>query len=290
MTASLTSAHAALGAGSSALWIALIIAVLATVDLLLVYRRPESLTVFRAAGWTALWTAGGFLFGGGLYAASDSESGQSFFVGFLFEKLLFVGNVFLIARVVSASGWRGDHEQHLVFWSSVGAWLIRGPVIATSVALVHLSPLVVYFFGVVSFAAGALLIVTRRGHGPALSSRSSSILAVLAVVALVNLAFAAAACPTIHAFTDDALVIWTSNGLALLGFGPLYFLMSRPLLQRFHLLEFALASLLFIVGTKLLLSSLWPMSLGFAASASLSAVGMFAAASLARPEGMRNVY
>ena len=97
-------------------------------------------------------------------------------------------------------------------------------------------------------------------------------LALVAVVA-ADIAFAIDSIPAAFAITDNALVIWTANGFALLGLRALFALVEA-LVKRFRYLNQTVAVVLGVVAVKLLIQDLWkvpaPISLAVV-------VGLFAA-------------
>jgi len=83
----------------------------------------------------------------------------------------------------------------------------------------------------------------------------------LVVVELSDLVFAVDSIPAIFAITADPFLVFTSNVFAILGLRSLYFALAG-LLDRFRYLNVAIASVLLIVGGKMLASSWIKTTLG----------------------------
>ncbi len=299
--------------GSPNFWFGVTIAAIALFDLSHLHREDEAPR--RTAVHAVSWAFVGILYAGAIHSWAGPTLGQEFLAGLLFEKALIVGNVLVIASIAAAFGLRGERERRVLLWGVLGAWTMRILVITASTAFLYLEASATYLLGVVALVAGIVLVQFRTAYSdlavraarrllgrrlpadgdlPSGGWKGSSVTAAITLVAVVevqvvNLAFAVAASPTIHAVTEDTLVIMASNGVALLGLGPLYFLVKATLLRRFHLLEFGLASLLFVVGAKLLLGSSIPISLEATVSLAFGTIALYAVGSLSQPLGLQHV-
>ncbi|HEY2773339.1 MAG TPA: TerC family protein [Candidatus Binatia bacterium] len=83
----------------------------------------------------------------------------------------------------------------------------------------------------------------------------------LVVVETCDVIFAVDSVPAIFSVTADPFLVFTSNIFAILGLRSLYFALAG-MLDRFHLLEIALAIVLALVGTKMLLADFLDQWLG----------------------------
>ena len=72
------------------------------------------------------------------------------------------------------------------------------------------------------------------------------------MVELIDLVFAVDSVPAIFAITTDPFIVYTSNIFAILGLRSLYFALASAL-HRFAYLQYALATILVLVGAKVLL-------------------------------------
>jgi tellurite resistance protein TerC len=98
-------------------------------------------------------------------------------------------------------------------------------------------------------AAVARFEAARRG-----ALMVTPLLLALLVVEATDLIFAVDSIPAIFAVTGDPFLVFTSNVFAILGLRSLYFALAG-MIDRFRYLKVALAGVLAIVGTKMLLAS-----------------------------------
>jgi TerC family integral membrane protein len=105
-------------------------------------------------------------------------------------------------------------------------------------------------------------------HGPAFTVRrdgrrlATPLLLVLLCIETSDLIFAVDSIPAIFAVTKDPFIVYTSNIFAILGLRSLFFLLAG-VMNRFHYLKVGLALVLAFVGTKMLLTDLWPIPIGW---------------------------
>jgi tellurite resistance protein TerC len=76
---------------------------------------------------------------------------------------------------------------------------------------------------------------------------------VLIAVESTDIVFTTDSVPAIFAITPDPFIIFSSNILALIGIRSLYFAVAG-LMRNFHFLHYGFASILVMLGTKMLLS------------------------------------
>jgi tellurite resistance protein TerC len=72
----------------------------------------------------------------------------------------------------------------------------------------------------------------------------------LVMVEISDIVFAIDSVPAIFALTDEALIVFMSNILAILGLRAMYFLLAG-VMDRFHLLKYSLSAILVFVGLKM---------------------------------------
>jgi tellurite resistance protein TerC len=76
------------------------------------------------------------------------------------------------------------------------------------------------------------------------------LLVALVFIEVSDIIFAVDSVPAIFAVTSEPLVVFTSNVFAILGMRALYFLLAG-VVQKFHLLKYALGTILVFVGLKM---------------------------------------
>jgi tellurite resistance protein TerC len=79
---------------------------------------------------------------------------------------------------------------------------------------------------------------------------------VIVLIGIVDVIFAVDSIPAIFAITTDTFIVLTSNVFAILGLRAMYFLLAG-MHERFHLLSYGLALVLFVIGMKMLLMDVY---------------------------------
>ena len=87
---------------------------------------------------------------------------------------------------------------------------------------------------------------------------ATPLLVALAIVELTDLVFAMDSIPAVLAITRDPFIVITSNVFAILGLRALYFLIGG-MMERFHYLKPGLIVLLLFIGTKMMISEIFPI-------------------------------
>jgi tellurite resistance protein TerC len=90
---------------------------------------------------------------------------------------------------------------------------------------------------------------------------ATPMLVALVVVEMTDLVFALDSIPAILAITTDSFIVITSNIFAILGLRSLYFLLAG-MMEKFYYLKPGLALILFFVGSKMLISEFFKISIG----------------------------
>lgn len=90
---------------------------------------------------------------------------------------------------------------------------------------------------------------------------ATPMLVALVVVEMTDLVFALDSIPAILAITTDSFIVITSNIFAILGLRSLYFLLAG-MMEKFYYLKPGLALILFFVGSKMLISEFFEISIG----------------------------
>jgi tellurite resistance protein TerC len=80
---------------------------------------------------------------------------------------------------------------------------------------------------------------------------------VLCVIELMDVVFAVDSIPAIFAVTQDPLIIYSSNILAVLGLRSLYFLLERAH-DAFRFVKQGVGLILWFIGVKMVLPAIWP--------------------------------
>lgn len=282
--------------------IIVLIGLLLAADLFLFARGREP-TFRESVAWSIGWLVLGLLVTIPIALLSSSAEGVNYATVYLIERTLSLDNLVVFLLIFGSFAVPQPQRGVLLFWGIVLALVMRGIAIVVGVELIDRFHLVIYILG-----AGLLVLAWKMWAGSAehadpqsnplvrLVSRiwpvggyegshfsvrrdgrrylTPMALALVAVVA-ADIAFAIDSIPAAFAITDNALVIWTANGFALLGLRALFALVEA-LVKRFRYLNQTVAIVLAVVAVKLLIQDLWkvPAPISLAIVVALFAAGI----------------
>jgi len=260
-------------------------AVLFTVDLLVVGRRPHVPSTAECLRWLGLYIGLGVAFGVALWSFAGHEHGVEFFAGWLTEYSLSVDNLFVFLLIMARFYVPRELQQSVLMWGIVIALVLRAVFIALGAAVIARYSWVFYVFGAfliytaVKLASSGeteddeyrenglvrwvsrVLPTTPDFHGTALRAPVDGrwlwtpMLVVLVSLGTTDLLFALDSIPAIFGLTDEPYIVFAANVFALLGLRQLYFLLG-DLLNRLVYLSIGLAVMLGFIGIKLVLEAL----------------------------------
>jgi tellurite resistance protein TerC len=268
-----------------------ILAMLA-LDLGVFQRRPHVITIKEAMAWFGVWTGLAMLFNVGilLFHERGAEAGLEFLTGFLVEKSLSIDNVFVFILIFSFFHVPPTYQHKVLFWGIVGAIVLRACFIIGGLALMERFHWAIYLFGTLLLVTGFTMLrkketkydpaknwvirafrrfvpVSDLYDGNRFLSRKEGRLAatplfvVLIAVESSDIVFAVDSIPAIFAITSDPFIVYTSNIFAMLGLRALYFAVAG-FMQMFHMLHYGFASIIIILGVKMLLSDVYHLPVG----------------------------
>ena len=272
-------------------WIGFNVVVLAilALDLGVLHRRSEKVSLKEAAAWSAVWIALSLCFALAIYLTMGQESGLEFLTGYLIEYALSVDNIFVFVLIFSYFKVPEEYQHRVLFWGIIGALVLRGVMIVAGSVLVARFSWTLYVFGAFLVFTGIkmalqkdeaaynperdpilrlsrrLLPVTAeyRGdkffvHEPDATGRlryaATPLFIVLIIVDTTDVIFATDSIPAIFAVTRDPFIVYTSNICAVLGLRALYFLLAA-VVDKFVYLKLGLSLVLIFIGAKMLLES-----------------------------------
>ena len=260
-------------------------AVLFTVDLLVVGRRPHVPSTAECLRWLGLYIGLGVAFGVALWSFAGHEHGVEFFAGWLTEYSLSVDNLFVFLLIMARFYVPRELQQSVLMWGILIALVLRAVFIVLGAAVIARYSWVFYVFGAfliytaVKLASSGetdddeyrenalvrwvsrVLPTTPDFHGTALRAPVDGrrlwtpMLVVLVSLGTTDLLFALDSIPAIFGLTDEPYIVFAANVFALLGLRQLYFLLG-DLLNRLVYLSIGLAVMLGFIGIKLVLGAL----------------------------------
>ncbi len=263
-----------------------IVAMLA-LDLGIMHRRPHVIGMKEALTWFAVWTGLALLFNIGivLFYERGSEAGLEFLTGYLVEKSLSIDNVFVFILVFSYFHVPPAYQHKVLFWGIIGAIVMRVIFIVGGLALMERFHWTIYVFGTFLVVTGIAMMrrreeaydaeknwlirhfrrvvpVTTSFQGDRFFVRrdgrwwATPLFLTLLAVESSDIIFAVDSIPAIFAITQDPFIVYTSNIFAMLGLRALYFAVAG-IMQMFHALHYGFASIIVILGIKMLLSDVY---------------------------------
>ena len=260
-------------------------AVLFTVDLVVVGRRPHIPSTAECLRWLGFYLTLGVSFGAALWVVAGRQHGVEFFAGWITEYSLSVDNLFVFLLIMARFYVPRELQQSALMWGIVIALVLRAVFIALGAAVIERYSWVFYVFGAflvytaVKLAAtgetdddeyeenavvrwvARVLPSTPDFHGTKLrvlldgKRLWTPMLVVLLSLGTTDLLFALDSIPAIFGLTDEPYIVFAANVFALLGLRQLYFLLG-DLLNRLVYLSIGLAVLLGFIGIKLVLEAL----------------------------------
>jgi tellurite resistance protein TerC len=173
----------------------------------------------------------------------------------------------------------------VLLWGVIGAIVMRAVLIYLGALLIQQFSWIFFVFGLVLVATGVKMFhvtgkksdlsenpllrwlqthipLTSTLHGEQFAIREGARLVftpmflVLVLVEISDLIFALDSIPAIFAVTSDPFIVFTANTFAILGLRAMYFLLV-DVAERFHLIGYALAVIVTLVGVKMLIMGVY---------------------------------
>ena len=266
------------------------------VDLNLVSRRAEVMTIKAALLWSAMWISTALLFNIVVFVDRGSDAGFEYLTGYVIEKSLSVDNLFVFLVIFGFFAVPPNLQPKALTWGIMGALVMRLVFILIGAALLDTFHWIVFIFGGILILTAIRL--AREGEAEVHPDRNIMVrivrtimpvssefqgtkfftklddgrraatpfLLVMVVIASTDLVFALDSIPAIFAITEDPFIVYTSNAFAILGMRALFFALVG-IMQYFIYLRQALVAILFFVGCKMIASEWYHMpvalSLGY---------------------------
>lgn len=271
------------------LWGGFVLFILAmlALDLGVFKRKPHVIDTREAFTLYAFWTGLALLFNAGIFFFHErgAEAGLEFLTGFLVEKSLSIDNIFVFVLIFQYFRVPPLFQHKVLFWGILGAIVLRAAFILGGLALLERFHWLMYVFGALLVLTGLNMMRNKdRETDPAknwvirlfrrwfpvtddyddgkfFTRRGGLLAATPLFVALLaiessDIVFAVDSIPAIFAITRDPFIVFTSNIFAMLGLRSLYFGVSG-VMRMFHALHYGFASIIMILGVKMLISDFY---------------------------------
>jgi tellurite resistance protein TerC len=254
---------------------------LIVLDLFVLGRKAHVIGLREAAIMSAFWVGMALLVNVFIFWYMGRSAGIAYFTGWLLEKSLSVDNLFVILVIFSYFKVPPQYQRRVLQWGIIGALIMRAFFILVGATVLTLFHPIIYVFGAFLVFTGIRLARGGENEGADLNQNAAvklirrimpvtdqyheerftiiesgrriatPLLLVLGVVETTDLLFAVDSIPAILGITQDSFIVYASNAMAILGLRALYFLLAG-VMDRFHLLKYALSAILVFVGVKML--------------------------------------
>ncbi len=261
-----------------------VIAGLALFDYAFHVRKAHRQTLRSAAIWSGIYIGAAIVFGLSVIVIAGTSSGIEYFAGYLINEALSVDNLFVLLVLVNSFAVPRAAQQKVLLFGVMFALIARTAFIFIGAALVAVFDAAFYVFSVILFiTAGNLLKPSGSGEGSGdmvavriarrvvrtsdrydgdrlftvENGRRVMTPLLLAVIAVggTDLLFAFDSIPAMFGLTRSVYLVFTATAFSLLTMRQLYFLLER-LLDRLVYLSYGLATVLGLIGVKLMLQAL----------------------------------
>jgi TerC family integral membrane protein len=250
-------------------------------DLGVIHKNHEAVTIKKALTWSAVWVSLAILFGLGIWVVDGHRKATLFFTGYLVEESLSVDNLFVFFVIFQYFKTPKQFEHRILFWGIIGALVMRLTFILCGVVLLDKFHWMTYILGAFLVYTAIKLATQKEAEvhpdkniayrmlkpwmatrewesGSFFTKRDGRVwlmpaFVVLSVINVTDLVFALDSIPAVLGITTDPFIVYTSNAMAILGLRSLYSAIGK-LIVTFEYLNHGLAVVLGFVGVKMLIS------------------------------------
>ena len=308
------------------LWATFVAIVLASlfIDFVVLKKQgSHEIGVKEALNWSVVWIALSFMFNGLFWWAVKDTTGSveiantkslGFLTGYLIEKSLAVDNIFVFLLIFTYFAVPAHFQKRVLMIGIIGAIVLRTVMILVGGWLLAEFHWVLYIFGAfliltgikMWWAAGKepnlddnpalkllrkILPVSKNYDGENFwtvengKKIATPLFMVICPIALTDVIFAVDSIPAIFAITSDPFIVLTSNVFAILGLRAMYFLLAA-VANKFHLLNYGLATILVFIGTKMCLIDFYkiPVAVSLGVVVGILAATMLLSLRTAKPD------
>ncbi|HEY8475328.1 MAG TPA: TerC/Alx family metal homeostasis membrane protein, partial [Chloroflexota bacterium] len=120
---------------------------LLVVDLVVINRDMGAPNMRQSALWCAFWVSLALLFSVYVFISRGRTAGLEFLTGYIIEYSLSVDNLFVFFMLFTYFAVPAAYQRRVLFWGILGAFLMRGTMIALGAALIKQFHWILYLFG-----------------------------------------------------------------------------------------------------------------------------------------------
>jgi tellurite resistance protein TerC len=246
------------------------------------------MSVRESLGWTITWISLAGVFAAVIYFTLGNDKMIEFVTGYTLEKSLSVDNMFVFLLVFTTLGIPHKYQHRVLSVGILSAIGMRIGIILVGASLLDTFHWMIYVFGGMLLFTSVRMILQKEDKKIELEKNiavrilkkfmpvnlglvgdkftvaingvihATPLLVALAIIELTDLVFAMDSIPAVLAITRDPFIVITSNVFAILGLRALYFLIGG-MMERLHYLKPGLIVLLLFIGTKMIISEIYPI-------------------------------
>lgn len=269
-------------------WVVIICALF--IDIVVMGKAVAELTLKKVFKMVSVWVALALLFGAAIFLVLGKQKGLEYLTGYVVEYSLSIDNMFVFIVIFSYFAIPKKYQLKVLLFGVLGAIILRFIFIFVGITLLNAFSWTIYIFGVILLFTGLKMLKggdkenslennffikflkKRFRFTDSIESGDffvrkngllyiTPIFAAIFVVEATDLIFAVDSIPAVLSITQDTFIVYTSNIFAVLGLRSLYFLLAQ-LADKFKMLKYGVAVILFFVGIKMLISHYYHINAG----------------------------
>ena len=266
---------------STLMWVSffILIVILFAIDLGVLSRKKDHISVKRALGMTTFWVSIALAFGVFIYYEMGSLAATQYYTAYLIEQMMSVDNLFVFIVVFGYFCVPEKYQRKALFYGIIGAFAFRAIFIFAGAELLDRFDWMMYIFGA-ALIITAVRTVIKKGENPdsKLAARMTRRFKVcpeydgaklftvkngvrmvtplflcIIVIELTDIMFAFDSIPAALAITTDRFIIYTANMFAVVGLRSLFFVIKGSM-EHLEYLKYGLGVILVFIGMKMILS------------------------------------
>ncbi len=287
-------------------------------DLGVLHKREQPVSIRRALGFTGLWVSVALafdvlirLFVDPTRSASGSPPSVEFLTCYVTEYALSVDNIFVFLVIFKYFALPEWTQHRVLLWGVLGAMVMRALFLAVGIAALNRFQWTMYVLGAVLIVTGIKLALRREDDelkpennlvlryarrilpitdqlvGSHFFTRvngrraATPLFLALLVVETTDVLFAVDSVPAALGISQNMFVVYTSNIFAILGLRSLFFAVGG-LMRWLHYLEHGLAGVLIFIGGKMMLPEKYAIPVSWSLGIVMAILGVAIVASLVR--------
>ena len=282
----------------------IIVAILLFVDLFVLHRKDEKISVRSALIQSVGWISIALLFGVWVFFQHGPDASMSYYAAYVIEKAMSVDNLFVFILLFSMFAIPDEYQHKALFYGIFGAIIFRAIFIFAGAQLLNSIEWMMYIFGLLLVVLALKTAFEKKQEeapvGKWLSKHmkvsenldghhlftvengikmATPLLMCILAIEMTDIIFAIDSVPACLAITSETYIVYTSNIFAILGLRSLYFALHGSL-ESLKYMKYGLAAILMFVGVKMLISDFFEVGVVMSLVVILGILAVTVAASL----------